>query len=49
MHFLSGADWQSPPLRPGQQISFTFTRPGEYRYQCDFHAQRMKGVIMVTP
>ena len=49
VHFLSGADWQSPPLRPGQQTSFTFTKPGEYRYQCDFHAQMMKGVIIVTP
>lgn len=49
VRFLSGTDWQSPPLRPGQRAAYTFTQPGEYRYQCDFHAQMMKGVIVVVP
>lgn len=49
VHFLSGADWRSPPLRPGEQASYTFAQPGEYRYQCDFHAQMMKGVVIVSP
>ncbi len=49
VHFLSGTDWKSPSLRPGSQTSFTFTQPGEYRYQCDFHAQMMKGAIIVVP
>jgi len=49
VHILTGVPWQSPPVRPGERVAFTFREPGEYRYTCDFHAQIMKGVIVVVP
>ena len=32
----------------GQSVSYTFTTPGTYVYQCQFHATWMTGVITVT-
>jgi|DewCreStandDraft_1066081.scaffolds.fasta_scaffold00553_6 amicyanin len=46
--FTAGpAQFHSPPLRPGEKTSFTFSRPGEYQYQCSFHPQDMKGKVIV--
>lgn len=41
------ARFHSPPLRPGERTSFTFTQPGEYEYECSFHPQNMKGKVIV--
>jgi amicyanin len=46
--FTAGpAQFHSPPLRPGEKTSFTFSRAGEYQYQCSFHPQNMKGKVIV--
>ena len=34
-------------LAPGQSGSITFSEPGEYDYVCTFHAQNMKGKVVV--
>jgi plastocyanin len=35
-------------LPPGESVSFTFTGPGEHRYDCSFHPTDMTGVVVVT-
>jgi plastocyanin len=35
-------------LAPGESVSFTFTGPGEHRYDCSFHPNDMQGVVIVT-
>ncbi len=35
-------------LPPGESVSFTFTGPGEHRYDCSFHPTDMSGVVIVT-
>jgi plastocyanin len=35
-------------LPPGESASFTFTGPGEHRYDCSFHPTDMTGVVVVT-
>ena len=35
-------------LPPGESVSFTFTGPGEHRYDCSFHPQDMTGVVVVS-
>lgn len=35
-------------LAPGESVSFTFTGPGEHRYDCSFHPNDMTGVVVVT-
>jgi plastocyanin len=35
-------------LPPGESVSFTFTGPGEHRYDCSFHPNDMTGVVVVT-
>ena len=35
-------------LPPGESVSFTFTGPGEHRYDCSFHPSDMSGVVIVT-
>ena len=35
-------------LPPGQSVSFTFTGPGEHRYDCSFHPNDMTGVVVVS-
>ncbi len=49
VHLLSGINWISSPLHPGESASYTFTKPGDYDYQCDFHSQNMKGRVIVVP
>lgn len=34
-------------LAPGESKSVRFDRPGEYTYYCTFHAQQMKGTVIV--
>jgi plastocyanin len=35
-------------LSPGESVSFTFTGPGEHRYDCSLHPTDMTGVVIVT-
>ena len=35
-------------LPPGESVSFTFTGPGEHRYDCSFHPNDMTGTVIVT-
>jgi plastocyanin len=35
-------------LPPGESVSFTFTGPGEHRYDCSFHPSDMSGVVVVS-
>ncbi len=45
--FTKGADFQSKPLQPGDNVSYTFPMPGEYEFECGLHPQIMKGKIVV--
>ena len=49
VHVLGAANWRSQPVRPGESVSYTFSQPGEYSYQCDFHPQNMQGKVIVAP
>ena len=35
-------------MAPGESVSFTFTGPGEHRYDCSFHPNDMQGLVVVT-
>ena len=35
-------------MHPGQSVTFTFSSPGTYQYDCSFHPQNMKGTVIVT-
>ena len=35
-------------MRPGESVSYTFTRTGLHRYDCAFHGQMMQGTVEVT-
>lgn len=35
-------------LPPGESVSYTFTSPGEHRYDCSFHPNDMSGVVVVS-
>ncbi len=48
VHLLDGSNVDKV-AHPGDSISITFTRAGEYRYECSFHPQDMKGRVIVTP
>lgn len=48
VHLLGGINWLSAPLHPGDSATYTFTKPGQYPYVCDFHSQDMKGTVIVT-
>jgi plastocyanin len=34
-------------MRPGDSVSYTFTKPGPLPYDCVFHAQAMHGSVLV--
>jgi plastocyanin len=34
-------------ISPGESFSYTFSRPGTFRYQCTFHHPTMNGVVIV--
>jgi plastocyanin len=35
-------------MAPGESVSYTFTGPGEHRYDCSYHPNDMTGVVVVT-
>jgi len=35
-------------MAPGESASFTFTGPGEHRYDCSLHPHDMSGVVIVS-
>jgi len=35
-------------MSPGQKVTFTFTKPGTYHYDCSLHPQDMRGEVIVT-
>jgi plastocyanin len=35
-------------MAPGESVSYTFSEPGEYRYDCSLHPRDMQGVVIVT-
>ena len=46
---VSDADprlWKSPPLDTDEKFSFTFDRPGTFKYFCTVHP-RMQGTVIV--
>ncbi len=49
VHLLGDINWLSKPLRPGESASYTFTKAETVPYVCDFHAQVMKGQVIVVP
>ena len=34
-------------MKPGQTLSYTFSGPGTYRYDCPLHPQNMHGMVIV--
>jgi len=47
VHLLDGSNVDKV-ARPGESISVTFAKAGEYRYECSFHPQDMKGTVIVV-
>ena len=49
-HSVSVVDGKFPLLNlpPGQSGAITFDQPGAYAYICTYHAQDMKGTIIVV-
>ena len=45
--FLQDGSGRNPVAAPGQSVSITFDKPGEYTYTCSFHPQNMKGKVVV--
>jgi uncharacterized protein (TIGR03000 family) len=39
--------WGSDNLYPGEVFSYTFNRPGTYRYHCARHPKTMRGIVVV--
>ena len=35
-------------MKPGETVKYTFDKPGLHHYDCSFHAQNMKGTVLVT-
>ncbi len=46
--FVHDGSGRNPVAAPGQSVSLTFERPGDFTYTCSFHPQNMKGRIIVT-
>jgi amicyanin len=47
VHNAAGNGFRTPLLERGQSASYTFTRPGTYRYHCDPHPF-MRGTVVVV-
>ena len=45
---VSGGEFPFLSLSPGQSGSLTFDQPGTYDYVCTYHAQDMRGTIIVV-
>lgn len=48
-HSVQVGNGEVKVVKPGESIAMTFAEPGEYPYICTFHAQNMKGKVIVTP
>ncbi len=48
VHLLDGSNVDKV-ARPGESITITFAKAGEYQYECSFHPRDMKGTVIVTP
>lgn len=50
-HSVSVVDGDFPFLNlpPGESGTITFDKPGAYAYICTYHAQDMKGTVIVNP
>ena len=44
---IESAFFSADVMPPGSSFSFTFEKPGTYRYQCTFHHPAMNGVVIV--
>jgi plastocyanin len=50
VQFLDGGLPADPlVMDPGQAVTFAFTTPGTYHYQCHLHPQDMVGSVTVAP
>jgi plastocyanin len=47
VRFTKGIGYQSGPLKTGESVSYAFSAPGEYEYECSVHPQAMKGKVIV--
>ena len=44
---LSPAKVDVGTAKPGESVSYVFSAPGTYAYDCPFHPQNMKGTVTV--
>jgi len=47
VHTVTGIDFDSGEIKPGQSYKHTFSSPGTYDYVCSIHPS-MKGKVIVT-
>jgi len=47
VHTVTGADFESGEIKPGQSFNHTFSSPGTYDYHCSIHSS-MTGQVVVT-
>jgi plastocyanin len=47
-HSVKVQDGSDHVIRPGENVSISFDKAGEYPYVCTFHAQDMKGKVIVA-
>src|SRR5207248_2484511 len=47
-HSVKVQDGADHVIRPGESVSIPFDKAGEYPYICTFHAQNMRGTVMVA-
>ena len=45
---LADSGARAQVMKPGDSVSLVLTVPGEHHYDCPFHPQMMKGVILVS-
>src|ERR1041385_4812849 len=47
-HSVKVQDGSDHVIRPGESVSISFENAGQYPYICTFHAQDMKGTVIVA-
>ncbi len=47
VHTVTGADFESGEIKPGQSYNHAFSNPGTYDYHCSIHSS-MTGQVVVT-
>jgi plastocyanin len=47
-HSVKVQDGSDHVIRPGENVSISFDKAGDYPYICTFHAQDMKGTVIVS-